>query len=70
MGSKPPGGCCGRGGGAFTKGCRTCSALSAGGCGGEADPYLGLSSAEWEMSRTTSGKVRKAVGIYVRSSGE
>lgn len=41
-----------------------------GGGGGEADPYLGLSSAEWEMSRTTSGKVRKAVGIYVRSSGE
>lgn len=36
----------------------------------EADPYLGLGSAEWEVTRTTSGKVRKAVGIYVRSSGE
>lgn len=29
----------------------------------EADPYLGLGSAEWKMTRTTSGKVRKAVGI-------
>lgn len=35
---------------------------------GEADPYLGISSAEWKMSRTTSGKVRKVVGIYVKSS--
>lgn len=66
MGSKPAGGYCRRGEGAFTKGCRTCSALSA----GEKHMYLCLGSAEWEMSRTTSGKVRKAAGIYVRSSGE
>lgn len=36
----------------------------------EADPNLSLGSAEWEVTKTTSGKVRKAVGIYVRSAAE